>query len=255
MNNTIPKKLTVLAAGVALAVPLWAAGAASTNASPTRIERLDRIERLEKLQKLEQLEKAGKLDKAQEAKLNAMIAQIRSSSKKPGNIDVIAEAARFDVFLTANPQIAAELEKNPSMIDNKAFMANNPALTAWLKDHPNVAKELRANPHEFLKVAIDLHTLASSPAFKAMSAAGITMGELARYDLYLVSHPNIAKELKSDPSLISDPGFLTKNPELAAWLTAHPDIAKELQDNPQLFLKLSVDLYAQLSSVGLATLL
>ena len=34
-----------------------------------------------------------------------MIAQIRSSSEKPGNIDVIAVAARFDAFLTANPQI------------------------------------------------------------------------------------------------------------------------------------------------------
>ena len=31
MNTTIPRTLTVLATGLALAVPIWAAGAVSTN--------------------------------------------------------------------------------------------------------------------------------------------------------------------------------------------------------------------------------
>jgi hypothetical protein len=255
MNTSIPKKLVVLATGAALAVPLWAAGAASTNsASATRIERLDRVERLERLQKLEQLEKAGKLDQAQKAKLDAMIAKIQSHSKSH-KTDIIGLALRFNAFLKANPQIAAELEKNPNLIDSAAFMAKYPALTAWLKDHPNVAKELKSNPTDFIKVAVDIHTLASSSALVQMKTTGITIGELVGFDAYVASHPEIAKALKSNPSLITSAAFLAKYPELGAWLKAHPDIAKELQTNPQVFLKLSVELYAQLSTVGMVTLL
>jgi hypothetical protein len=252
--------LIALASGVALAVPVWAAAASSTGApSTTRLERLDRVEKLEKLQKLERLEKTGKLDAAQEAKLAAMIAKTRSNTKpsntKTGNTDVIAEAARFDAFLTANPQITAALEKNPGMINNGAIMAKYPALSAWLKDHPNVANELKTNPTEFLKVAVDMHSLTSSPEFKAMNSTGISLGELARFDLFLISNPNITKELKSNPSLISNSTFMANNPALSAWLTAHPDVAKELQTNPQVFLRLSADLYAQLNTLGLVSLL
>lgn len=199
------------------------------------------------MERVEKLQKAGKLNEAKETRLHALIAKVHLKSEKSERPDVIAEAARFDAFLNANPQIVAELEKNPSMIDNKGFMAKNPALTAWLKDHPNVAQELRSDPAALLKAAIDLHTLASLPAFKGLSSAGISMGELARFDLFLTSHPAIAKELKSNPSLISDAGFTKANPALATWLTAHPDVAKES------FLKLSVDLYAQCALIWLPT--
>jgi hypothetical protein len=252
--NTIPKKLVVFATGVALAVPLWAAGASTNARSTTRIERLDRIERLERLQKLEQLEKAGKLDQAQKAKLDAMIAKIQSNSKSH-KTDVIGLALRFDAFLKANPQIAAALEKNPDLIDSAAFMAKYPALTAWLKDHPDLAKELKSNPTDFIKVAVDIHTLVSSSALAQMKTTGISMGELVRFDAFVASHPEIAKALKSNPGLITSAAFLAKYPELGAWLKAHPDAAKELQDHPQVFLKLSVELYAQLSAMGLVTLL
>ncbi len=261
MNTMIPRKLIAFASGVALAVPLWAAGAPSTNAASTtrierldRLDRLDRLERLEKLQKLERLEKEGKLDSAQKAELAAKIAKIRSNTKaqKP---DVIAEAARFDAFLRANPQITAALEKNPDYIDSAAFMAKYPALTAWLKDHPNVAKEIKANPAEFLKVAVDVHALASSSFDKDMKAAGVSLGELIGFDAYLAAHPSITSELKTNPTLITSAQFLAKNPELASWIKTHPDVAKELKTNPQVFLKLSTELYAQFSALGLATLL
>lgn len=260
MNTTIPTKLLVLASGVALAVPLWAAGAVSTNsASAMRIERLERLEKLqkldrvEKLQKLERLEKEGKLNPAQKAKLAATVAKIRAKSQESAKPDMIAEGARFDVFLKANPQIAVQLEKHPNLIDSAVFMAKYPALAAWLKDHPTTAEELRNNPKDFLKVAGDVHALVSESALKGMKT--VTFGELIGFDAFVASHPAIGAELRSNPSLIHDAAFLKKNPELAAWLTAHPKVAKELNSNPQVFLKLSVNLYAQLSTMGLAPLL
>jgi hypothetical protein len=141
MNNTIPKKLTVLAAGVALAVPLWAAGAASRNASPTRIERLDRIERLEKLQKLERLDKEGKLNKAQTAALHRIMTR---------------EASSFDAFLKAHPAIAEDIKQDPQIINSPAFITKNPALAAWFKANPIAAEAFRDNPQGFLKLAVSM---------------------------------------------------------------------------------------------------
>jgi len=51
--------------------------------------------------------------------------------------------------LTAKPQIATEFAKNPNLMDGKAFMAKDPPLAAWLKEHPNVAQELKTNPTEY----------------------------------------------------------------------------------------------------------
>jgi hypothetical protein len=254
MSTPISKKLLVLATGVALAVPLWAAATSTTATYTTRVERLDRVERLEKLQKLERLEKEGKLTQAQKAELAAMIAKIQSHSKTH-RTDVVALAIRFDAFLSANPQIAAALEKNPDLINSTVFMAKYPALGAWLKDHPKVANELKSNPTDFLKVAVDLRTLASSSIDKLMKSAGVSLGELVRFDAYLASHPVIAKELTSNPSAITSASFLAQHPELASWLKAHPRIAKELKNNTQVFLELSADLYGQLSTMGLITLL
>jgi septal ring factor EnvC (AmiA/AmiB activator) len=254
MNTPISKKLLVLAIGAALAVPLGATAASTTATYTTRVERLDRVERLEKLQKLERLEKEGKLTQTQKAELAAMIAKIQSNSKNH-KTDVIGLAIRFDAFLRANPQIAAALEKNPDLINSASFMAQYPALTAWLKVHPYVAKELKANPTDFVKVAVDIQTLASSSIDKLMKSAGVTLGELVRFDAYLASHPAIAKELTSNPSVITSASFLAQHPELASWLKAHPHIAKELKNNPQVFLELSADLYGQLSTMGLVALL
>ncbi|HTG59267.1 MAG TPA: hypothetical protein VMG63_07650 [Terriglobia bacterium] len=60
------------------------------------------------------------------------------------------ELARFDGFLDANPSIAASLSKNPSLVNNATFLAQNPALSDWLKAHPQAAAELEENPQAFV---------------------------------------------------------------------------------------------------------
>ena len=62
------------------------------------------------------------------------------------------ELARFDGFLDANPSVAASLNKNPSLINNSTFLAQNPALSNWLKMHPQAAAELQENPQAFISL-------------------------------------------------------------------------------------------------------
>lgn len=59
------------------------------------------------------------------------------------------EVAGFDRFLDANPNLAARLSQNPSLINNSAFLAKNPSLATWLNAHPGAAEEIRENPQGF----------------------------------------------------------------------------------------------------------
>jgi hypothetical protein len=64
----------------------------------------------------------------------------------------------------------------------------------------------------------------------------ITRGELANFDRFLDSHPNIAQDLKSHPGLVNDPNYLSQHPELQEFLKNHPGVREELKENPRLFL-------------------
>ena len=45
-------------------------------------------------------------------------------------------------------------------------------------------------------------------------------------------HPKVATALAYKPSLINDPGYLTKHPELATFFQTHPDIKDAIEENP-----------------------
>jgi hypothetical protein len=77
--------------------------------------------------------------------------------------------------------------------------------------------------------------LAQSPA-PANSDHDITRGELDRFDNYLDSHPEVAKDLRHDPSLVNDPRFVNNHPGLKDFLRDHPGVREEIKENPQQFI-------------------
>jgi hypothetical protein len=133
------------------------------------------------------------------------------------------EVANFDRYLDTHPNVAASLKQDPSLINNSAFLANNPSLATWMKAHPQAALEMRENPQAFrsLEGRFEMHE--------------INPGEVANFDRYLDTHPNVAASLKQDPSLINNSAFLANNPSLATWMKAHPQAALEMRENPQAF--------------------
>ncbi len=74
-----------------------------------------------------------------------------------------AQVASFDRFLDANPTIAASLKANPSLINNSAFLAQHPALSMWLKTHPEAAEELREDPQAFFSLEQRFETTPPEP--------------------------------------------------------------------------------------------
>ena len=60
----------------------------------------------------------------------------------------------------------------------------------------------------------------------------LTRQQVATFDQFLDSHPQIAQQLQANPSLINNAEFLEGHPQLQAFLTSHPELSEELKENP-----------------------
>jgi hypothetical protein len=61
------------------------------------------------------------------------------------------ELLKFDQFLDKHREIAEQVRKNPSLVNNDEFVKKHPALQTYLKEHPGVRKEAKENPNAFMQ--------------------------------------------------------------------------------------------------------
>jgi hypothetical protein len=59
-------------------------------------------------------------------------------------------------FFDSHPNIARQLEKNPSLIENQQYVDNHPQLHEYLKTHPYVRREFKDHPYRFMHRAEEL---------------------------------------------------------------------------------------------------
>ena len=65
----------------------------------------------------------------------------------------------------------------------------------------------------------------------------VTMQQLVDFGDFLNRHPEIADQLRRDPSLVDNQDFVNKHPELQEFLQQHPEIRAELSRNPDGFMR------------------
>jgi hypothetical protein len=53
------------------------------------------------------------------------------------------------------------------------------------------------------------------------------------WDHYMRQNPELRQQIMKDPSLLNNPDFLAKHPELQKFETQHPDFTKAVQKNPE----------------------
>ena len=58
-----------------------------------------------------------------------------------------------DSFLSQHPKVAQELAKDPSLIDNKEYLSQHPALQGYLNSHPEIKNEWQSHPDAFAHAA------------------------------------------------------------------------------------------------------
>jgi hypothetical protein len=66
----------------------------------------------------------------------------------------------------------------------------------------------------------------------AASNPDIDQQQLATWGDFADAHPRVASALAYKPSLMNDPGYLGKHPELADFFASHPEIKEAMAENP-----------------------
>lgn len=77
---------------------------------------------------------------------------------------------------------------------------------------------------------------APTPALPPSNELSDFRRALREFDRFLDHHPLLEDDLRLAPTLISDPGYLKKTPELRAFLGANPQVARGLDVYPRYFL-------------------
>jgi len=160
------------------------------------------------------------------------------------------ELGNLDHFLDTHPEIAEQLRKDPSLVNDKKFVANHPELQEFLRSHSGVAQELSQNPDAFMRQEQRFDQREDSRDrgfqrdrdfdrnrdFNQDRDRDTTRGQLASMDRFLDSHPEIAEQLRRDPSLVNNKDFVKSHPELQNYLQQHPAVRQEFSENPNAFM-------------------
>lgn len=66
------------------------------------------------------------------------------------NKEMRKDVKEFDSFLDSHPGVAKDLQRDPSKINDEAWVSAHPELENWLKEHKNVREEIKENPNAFM---------------------------------------------------------------------------------------------------------
>src|SRR6202050_1668083 len=160
----------------------------------------------------------------------------RRQDQTPDRDVTRGELANMDRFLDSHPEIAERLRHDPSLVNDKKFVGDHPALQQFLADHPGVREQYKENPNAFMRQEerFDQHQ-----DIAMRGDRDLNRGELSSFNTFLEDHNNIAGELSKDPSLVNNKEYLENHPALQDYLKAHPQVHEELSENPQSFLQSS----------------
>ena len=133
--------------------------------------------------------------------------------------------ANFDTFLDANPAIEKDLKQNPSLLNDATYLSNHPELKAFLAANAGLSAAATNNPKALMKRVERFER----------SGRDIPKADLAAFDKFLDQHSAIAKDIRKDPSLLTNATYLANHPELKSFLTANPGIQQEIAEHPRAF--------------------
>jgi hypothetical protein len=61
--------------------------------------------------------------------------------------------------------------------------------------------------------------------------------DFAQFSQFLTSHPDVAEQLRRDPSLADNRDFLQNHPQLDTFLRDHPEVREDIRQNPNAFMQ------------------
>ncbi len=61
------------------------------------------------------------------------------------------ELERLDRFLHDHPEVRRDLHANPALVNDRAYLARHPSLRDFLRGHPAIRREFQENPWVFMR--------------------------------------------------------------------------------------------------------
>lgn len=170
------------------------------------------------------------------------VAQTQNNATPQDRDDLTRQQlAGFDQFLDSHPDLAAQIRNNPSLVNNQEFVENHSDLQQYLQQHPEVREDLQQNPNAVMhqEQRYDRREDANGDRDRDRGHDrdnDVTRGELANLNTFFDSHPEIAEQLRKDPSLIDNKDFVAAHPTLQQFLASHREVAEEYRENPNGFM-------------------
>jgi hypothetical protein len=166
------------------------------------------------------------------APVNAQSASAQNTPALQGDDATRQELANFDRFLDSHPEVASDIRKDPSLVNNDDFVNRHPALQTYLQDHPAVSQQIKADPNAFMRQ----ETRYDRREDDRDRDRDINRQELAHFNQFLDTHRETAEQLRKDPSLVDNQEFVSNHPALQSYLREHPELSAQLKQNPNAFM-------------------
>jgi len=141
------------------------------------------------------------------------------------------ELRNLDNFLDTHPEIAEQVQKNPALFNDKGFVKKHQSLEEFLEQNPGVRDQLKVHPDAFMQQEQRFDQRENR------TDADMGRGPIAGFDRFLDSHPEIAEQVRKDPSLLKNEEFGEKHPALKEFLQQNPGVREEISENPNTFMQ------------------
>lgn len=165
------------------------------------------------------------------------------------------DLAEFGQFMDSHREIAEQLRKDPSLVDNKAYVSSHPDLQAFLQSHPGIDTRITQNPNAFMNREdqfdrnadnrdnrFDQNGDNDNRADRNADNRDNRFDRdgdrnVARFHDFLNGHPEIAEQIRRNPSLAEDREFADNHPALQGFYRDNPAVRDEIRQNPQSFMQ------------------
>jgi hypothetical protein len=159
----------------------------------------------------------------------------------PGDDITRRDLARFDQFLDSHREVADQLRRTPSLIDDPQYLRSHPELNTYLQDHPSVKQEISQQPNTFMRLE---DQYGRDQAQRDRDAGWQGNGDSRRdenrdamnFDRFLDDHREIGEQVRKDPSLVDNRSFVDSHPALRDYLQNNPQVRDQLRQDPNAFM-------------------
>src|SRR6266446_510584 len=144
-----------------------------------------------------------------------------------------------------------ELIRHPLLVNSNGFLRDHPDVRSYLDTHP----ELRGQISEQAKLAFrtsvkfagaegpaaeESDNEATAREIEKSKSDEWAKSEDGEFASFLRDHDDVANELRSNPRLVSDQGYLDKHPALGDFLASHPVLAGKIKTDPHVMASINV---------------